>query len=84
MTKVTRIGVTFPPELLKELDEILAKTGYKSRSKAIQYAVPLFVSDKNGSEMKRQSKQDCCLWSTNTKSKDYREDLPRSNTIMLL
>jgi CopG family nickel-responsive transcriptional regulator len=46
MTKVTRIGVTFPPELLKELDEISAKTGYRSRSKAIQDAVSLFVSDK--------------------------------------
>jgi metal-responsive CopG/Arc/MetJ family transcriptional regulator len=83
MTKVTCIGVTFPPELFKELDEISARTGYKSRSKAIQYAVPLFVSDKNGSEMKRQSKQDCYLWFTTTKSKDYRVDLLRSSTIML-
>ena len=46
MTKITRIGVTFPPDLLKELDEISAKVGYKSRSKAIQDAVALFVSDK--------------------------------------
>lgn len=46
MTKVARIGVTFPPELLKELDEISAKIGYKTRSKAIQDAVALFVSDK--------------------------------------
>ena len=46
MTKITRIGVTFPPELLKELDEISSTIGYKSRSKAIQDAVALFVSDK--------------------------------------
>ena len=46
MTKVTRIGVTFPPELLKEFDEISARIGYKTRSKAIQDAVALFVSDK--------------------------------------
>jgi CopG family nickel-responsive transcriptional regulator len=46
MTKITRVGVTFPPSLLKELDEISAKIGYKSRSKAIQDAVALFVSDK--------------------------------------
>ena len=46
MTKVTRIGDTFPPERLKELDEISAKTGYESRSKAIQDAVSLFDSAK--------------------------------------
>jgi len=46
MTKIARIGVTFPPELLKELDEISSTIGYKSRSKAIQDAVALFVSDK--------------------------------------
>ena len=46
MTKIIRVGVTFPPELLKDLDEISAKMGYESRSKAIQDAVSLFVSEK--------------------------------------
>jgi CopG family nickel-responsive transcriptional regulator len=46
MSKVTRIGVTFPPELLKDFDEIINKMGYESRSKAIQDAVRLFVSER--------------------------------------
>ena len=47
MSKVTRIGVTFPPELLKDFDEIISKMGYESRSKAIQDAVTLYVSERN-------------------------------------
>jgi CopG family nickel-responsive transcriptional regulator len=46
MSKVTRIGVTFPPELLKEFDEIISTMGYESRSKAIQDAVRLYVSER--------------------------------------
>ena len=46
MAKITRIGVTFPPELLKEFDAITNKMGYESRSKAIQDAVTLFVSER--------------------------------------
>ena len=46
MTKITRVGVTFPPDLLKEFDEIIGKMGYESRSKAIQDSVRLFVSEK--------------------------------------
>jgi CopG family nickel-responsive transcriptional regulator len=46
MTKIVRVGVTFPPELLEEFDEITDKMGYESRSKAIQDAVRLFVSEK--------------------------------------
>jgi len=46
MTKITRVGVTFPPDLLKEFDEVIGKMGYESRSKAIQDAVRLFVSEK--------------------------------------
>ena len=45
MPKVTRVGVTFPPDLLKEFDEITNKMGYESRSKAIQDAVRHYVSD---------------------------------------
>ena len=46
MGKITRVGITFPPELLKDFDEIIEKMGYESRSKAIQDAVRLFVSEK--------------------------------------
>jgi CopG family nickel-responsive transcriptional regulator len=46
MTKIIRVGVTFPPDLLKDLDEIIGKMGYESRSKAIQDAVRLFVSER--------------------------------------
>ena len=46
MTRITRVGVTFPPELLKELDDVVHNMGYESRSKAIQDAVMLFVSEK--------------------------------------
>jgi CopG family transcriptional regulator, nickel-responsive regulator len=46
LTKITRVGVTFPPELLKDFDDITNKMGYESRSKAIQDAVRLFVSER--------------------------------------
>jgi CopG family transcriptional regulator, nickel-responsive regulator len=46
MDKIVRVGVTFPPELLKDFDEITGKMGYESRSKAIQDAVRLFVSER--------------------------------------
>ena len=46
MTKITRCGVTFPPELLKDFDVIIGKMGYESRSKAIQDAVRLFVAER--------------------------------------
>ena len=45
MTKIVRVGVTFPPELLKELDETVEDMGYDSRSKAIQDAVTSFIAD---------------------------------------
>ena len=48
MAKIARVGVTFPPELLKEFDEITGKMGYESRSKAIQDAVRLYVSERKG------------------------------------
>ncbi len=46
MSKITRVGVTFPPELLMDFDAIIEKMGYESRSKAIQDAVRLFVSER--------------------------------------
>ncbi|MEM2995293.1 MAG: nickel-responsive transcriptional regulator NikR [Candidatus Bathyarchaeia archaeon] len=46
MTKIVRVGVTFPPDLLKDFDKIISKMGYENRSKAVQDAVRLFVSEK--------------------------------------
>ncbi|MGZ4851503.1 MAG: nickel-responsive transcriptional regulator NikR [Candidatus Bathyarchaeia archaeon] len=46
MSKVARIGVTIPPELLKDFDEIIYKMGYESRSKAVQDAITLYVSER--------------------------------------
>jgi CopG family nickel-responsive transcriptional regulator len=46
MTKITRVGVTFPPELLKDFDKTIQKMGYPSRSKAVQDAVSHFISEK--------------------------------------
>ncbi len=45
MVKIVRAGVTFPPELLEELDEATEKMGYDSRSKAIQDAVRSFITE---------------------------------------
>ena len=46
MSKIVRAGVTFPPDLLKDFDEIINSMGYDSRSKAIQDSVRLFVSER--------------------------------------
>ena len=57
MTKITRVGVTFPPDLLKEFDQIIAKMGYESRSKAIQDAVSHFVSERKWLQEAEDSEQ---------------------------
>jgi len=46
MAGIVRVGVTFPPDLLKDFDEIIRKMGYENRSKAVQEAVRMFVSEK--------------------------------------
>ncbi len=46
MTKIVRVSVTFPPELLKEFDETIQQTGYENRSKAVQDAIRLFISER--------------------------------------
>ena len=45
MTKIVRVGVTFPPKLLKELDKMVENMGYDSRSKAIQDAVTSYITE---------------------------------------
>jgi CopG family nickel-responsive transcriptional regulator len=46
MDKIVRVGVTFPPDLLKDFDAIIEKMGYDNRSKAVQDAVRLYVSER--------------------------------------
>ncbi len=46
MAKIVRVGVTFPPDMLKNFDEIIGKMTYESRSKAIQDAVRIFISER--------------------------------------
>ena len=57
MSKITRIGVTFPPQLLKDFDEITEKMGYESRSKAIQDAVRLFVTERKWLQQDAKAEQ---------------------------
>ena len=57
MSKVTRVGVTFPPELLKDFDQIINKMGYESRSKAIQDAVRLYVSERKWLQQEPKTEQ---------------------------
>jgi len=45
MTRIVRAGVTFPSDLLKDFDETINRMGYVNRSKAVQDAVRLFVSE---------------------------------------
>lgn len=46
MPKITRVGVTFPPDLLRDFDEITAEMGYKNRSKAVQDAIRMFLFER--------------------------------------
>jgi len=46
MSKIVRASVTFPPDLLRDFDEIVNSMGYNNRSKAIQDSVRLFVSER--------------------------------------
>ena len=46
MPKIKRAGVTFPPDLLKDFDEIVKTMGYGNRSKAVQDAVRMFVAER--------------------------------------
>ncbi|MCS7115479.1 MAG: nickel-responsive transcriptional regulator NikR [Nitrososphaerota archaeon] len=46
MAKIVRVSVTFPTELLKDFDEVIQKIGYENRSKAVQDAVRLFISER--------------------------------------
>jgi len=55
MKKIVRVGVTFPPDLLKDFDEVIGKMGYDNRSKAVQDAVRMFVSERKWLQEERGS-----------------------------
>ncbi|MEM1539560.1 MAG: nickel-responsive transcriptional regulator NikR [Candidatus Bathyarchaeia archaeon] len=46
MGKIVRVSVTFPSELLRDFDEVIQRIGYENRSKAVQDAVRLFISER--------------------------------------
>jgi len=46
MSRIIRVSVTFPPNLLKDFDEIIHNMRYENRSKAVQDAVRMFVSER--------------------------------------
>jgi len=45
VAKIVRVGVTFPPNLLRDFDETIKRMGYVNRSKAVQDAVRMFISE---------------------------------------
>lgn len=47
MPKIKRVGVTFPPDLLKDFDQILETMKYENRSKAVQDAVRMLIAERN-------------------------------------
>ena len=57
MTKIVRVGVTFPPDLLKELDEAMDRMGYENRSKAIQDSVRSFLPNTSCFRSRREKEQ---------------------------
>jgi CopG family nickel-responsive transcriptional regulator len=75
MTKITRVGVTFPPELLKEFDQITQNMGYESRSKAIQDAVRLFVSERKWLKEEKANQTGVLLMVYDHEAKGLESDL---------
>ncbi len=45
MTRITRVSMTLPKDLLNDFDDVITRMGYSNRSKAIQDAVRGFVSE---------------------------------------
>ena len=75
MTKITRVGVTFPPELLKQFDQITQNMGYESRSKAIQDAVRLFVSERKWLKEEKTNQTGVLLMVYDHEAKGVESDL---------
>ncbi len=78
MSKIVRVGVTFPPDLLKDFDDIIAKKGYESRSKAIQDAVRLYVSDQKWLQDESANQTGVILMVYNHDTRGLESDLTES------
>ena len=78
MSKIVRVGVTFPPELLNDFDAIIDKMGYESRSKAIQDAVRLFVSERKWLQEADTNQTGVILMVYNHETRGLESDLTNS------
>lgn len=78
MSKIVRVGVTFPPELLNDFDAIIDKMGYESRSKAIQDAVRLFVSERKWLQKADANQTGVILMVYNHETRGLESDLTNS------
>ena len=78
MTKIVRVGVTFPPELLRELDETIEEMGYDSRSKAIQDAVTSFITEQRSLRKQKGKKAGVLVMVYDHDVKGLEEDLIES------
>ncbi|MDD3791735.1 MAG: nickel-responsive transcriptional regulator NikR [Candidatus Bathyarchaeota archaeon] len=78
MSKIVRVGVTFPPELLNDFDAIIDKMGYESRSKAIQDAVRLFVSERKWLQEADANQTGVILMVYNHETRGLESDLTNS------
>ena len=46
----TRVSISLPPKLLRELDEATRRNGYGERSKALQIAIRTFIDQSRVAE----------------------------------
>ena len=75
MVNIVRVGVTFPPDLLKDFDKIVTNMGYKSRSKAIQDTVRTFVNEQKWLADVRGNKVGAITMIYNHEMRDLDSDL---------
>jgi CopG family nickel-responsive transcriptional regulator len=78
MTRIVRVGVTFPPELLRELDETIEEMGYDSRSKAIQDAVTSFITEQRLLKKQKGKKAGVLVMVYDHEAKGLEDDLIES------